>query len=247
MYKVIIFDIDGTLAVSKQAMTREMAEAIKKLADKIPVGIMSGGALPQFENQFLLHLPIDINFSNIFLFPTSAAECLSFKDGKWEREYDYLFKEDQKQKIKSAIQTVLNTTGFLNEGDQSFGDRLEDRGEQMTWSALGQQAPIELKEEWDPDHKKRELLRAELLKLIPEFEIKIGGTTSIDITRKDISKEDGVLWLAKHFKIDASEMLYVGDALFSGGNDAEVLKTSVQTKQVSGPEETLKVIEGILA
>lgn len=248
--KIIIFDLDGTLTESKQPMTLEMGEALKKLLDKIPVAVMSGADFPQFKKQFLPYLPSDANLGNLFLFPTSAAECLVFKDnppaGGWEPAYDFLFTETEKQKIFSAFDEVLDKTKIV-ENESSFGERLEDRGEQITFSALGQEAPLELKEKWDPAHSKRKVISEKLKKIIPEFEISIGGATSIDVTRKGISKEDGILWLSKHFNIDPSEMLYIGDALFEGGNDAEAFKTSVQTKRVSGPQETLGVIEEIIS
>lgn len=249
MPKVIIFDLDGTLTESKQPLSPKMGEVLKRLLDKAPVGIMSGADLPQFEKQLLPFLPEDANLSNLFLFPTSAAECLEYKQsidgGQWIPAYDYLFSEKEKEKITEAVEKVAEESGYL-EGEPQFGERVEDRGEQITWSALGQEAPLNLKEIWDPDHKKRQLLREKLLEIIPEFEISIGGSTSIDITHKDISKEDGIRWLEQKFGIDSSEMLYVGDALFEGGNDAEVKKTNVQTRQVSGPKETMEVIEGIL-
>ncbi len=237
--KVIIFDIDSTLTESKQPLSQEMAEALKKLLDKMPVGIMSGADFPQFEKQLLAHLPQGVALGNLFLFPTSAAECLSFKDGKWQAEYDYLFTKEEKEKIIKALEAVAPKEKEI------FGEQIEDRGEQITWSALGQEAPLGIKEKWDPDHAKRQKIKEKLEKLIPEFEINIGGSTSIDITRKGISKEDGILWLEKHFGVPASEMLYVGDALFDGGNDAEVKKTSVQTKQVSGPAETIAFLQGL--
>lgn len=243
--KVIIFDLDSTLTQSKQPLAKDMGQALKKLMDKMPVAVMSGADLPQFEKQLLTYLPEDSNLSQLYLFPTSAAECLTHENGKWIDAYDYLFSKEEKEKIFSAFSRVLEESGIVKE-EPLFGERIEDRGEEITFSALGQEAPLPLKEKWDPDHKKREVMIEELQKIMPEFEIHIGGTTSIDVTHKDISKEDGIKWLSRHFNIPASQMLYVGDALFEGGNDAEVKKTSVQTKAVKGPEETLSIIEEIL-
>ena len=42
-------------------------------------------------------------------------------------------------------------------------------------------------------------------------------------------------------------MLYVGDALDEGGNDAVVKETGVQTHAVFGPEETAGLINTFLA
>jgi len=243
--KILIFDLDSTLTESKQPMTREIGEVLKKLLEKMPVAVMSGADFPQFEKQLLSYLPADSNLENLFLFPTSAAECLEFKDEKWKPAYDFLFTKKEKGKIIRTFDAVLEKIKII-EGESSFGERIEDRGEQITFSGLGQTAPLDLKKKWDPDHAKRKLLKQELEKIIPEFEITIGGLTSVDINRKGISKEDGIIWLSKRFNIDPSDMLYVGDALFEGGNDAKVKTTSVQVKQVSGPKETLAVTQEIL-
>lgn len=249
-YKAVIFDLDGTLAESKQPLSTVIGEDIKKLLDRVPVGIMSGADFPQFQKQLLPFLPREANFYNLFLFPTSAAECREYRVNgsgrpEWIAAYDYLFNQVEKEKIIAALKLIQEKMAF-DTNQPSYGDKIEDRGEQITWSALGQAAPLYEKERWDPDHTKRKIMRDELLKLIPEFEISIGGTTSIDITHKGISKDAGIRWLTTRLGCESSEMLYIGDALFKGGNDSVVKKTGIQTKKVSGPKETLKVIEEII-
>jgi HAD superfamily hydrolase (TIGR01484 family) len=205
---------------------------------------MSGASFPQFEKQFLAFLPTESNLSNLYLFPTNAAKCLVYKDNKWSEMYNYSFTIEEREMIIKALNKVVKNKIIENEGN--YGEKIEDRGAQVTWSALGQEAPLPLKAQWDPDHEKRESMREELTSLIPEFEINIGGATSIDITRKDISKKSGVLWLSKHLALGPNEILYVGDALFPGGNDNVVKETGINTKQVSGPVDTLTVIEDLL-
>jgi len=87
--KIVIFDLDGTLTESKQILSPQMAHLLSQLLSHMPVAVMSGGDLPQFERQFLNHLPDDANLSNLFLFPTSAAECLAYIDGTWQQAKDY--------------------------------------------------------------------------------------------------------------------------------------------------------------
>lgn len=251
MYKVIIFDLDGTLAESKQQLSLEMGEVLKKLLDKLTVGVMSGANFSQFEKQFLPFLPKDSNLHNLILFPTSAAECREYRvDSKehpaWVASYNYLFTEPEKDKIIAALEEVQAKMSFT-QNLPSYGEKIEDRGGQITWSALGQEAPLAEKEVWDPDLVKKKLLREELLKIIPEFEVSMGGSTSIDITHKDINKIHGIQWMETRFGINQEEMLYIGDALFEGGNDSVVKKTGILTKQVAGPAETKQVIEEIIS
>ena len=42
-------------------------------------------------------------------------------------------------------------------------------------------------------------------------------------------------------------MLFVGDALYPGGNDNAVLKTGVNAISVTGPKETKKIIRSLIA
>ncbi|MEK7117484.1 MAG: HAD family hydrolase, partial [Patescibacteria group bacterium] len=165
--KITIFDLDGTLTESKQPMTLKMGEVLKKLLDKMPVAVMSGADLPQFEKQFLPYLPQESNLQNLFLFPTSAAECLSFKKDRWVIEYDHLFRGDEKIRIYHALDRALEKTHLVDD-IPAFGERIEDRGEQITFSALGQDAPLALKKAWDPDQSKREIIVSKLEKTIPD-------------------------------------------------------------------------------
>jgi hydroxymethylpyrimidine pyrophosphatase-like HAD family hydrolase len=86
-------------------------------------------------------------------------------------------------------------------------------------------------------------MRDSLQKRIPEFEILIGGKTSIDVTKKGVNKAYGVTWFANILSIPPQDMLYVGDALYPGGNDEVVIQTGVQTIQVESVEETGVIID----
>ena len=124
---------------------------------------------------------------------------------------------------------------------------IEDRGSQITFSALGQQAPLEEKKKWDPDFAKRTKIKAILDTLVPEFSVRMGGATSIDITKPGIDKAYGIRKLRDILGISINEMIFIGDALFPGGNDHPARETGVVCIQVRDPNETKRVCEGILA
>ncbi|HEY4507197.1 MAG TPA: HAD hydrolase family protein, partial [Candidatus Paceibacterota bacterium] len=124
---------------------------------------------------------------------------------------------------------------------------VEDRGSEITFSALGQNAPLDLKEEWKKENGE---LKIKILKILqnylPEMEVRAAGYTSIDVTRKGIDKEYGIKQIKEHLGVHPSDMLFVGDALFEGGNDSPVLRTEVQCFGVEGVEDTKKLIRYIL-
>jgi HAD superfamily hydrolase (TIGR01484 family) len=248
MKRLVIFDLDGTLAQSKSSLDGEMVELLGKLLQKTKVAIISGGDWPQFEKQILGQDWNPEFLKNLFLLPTCGTKFFRYIEGppaRWEKIYADDLTEIQKREIIEALEKTIESLGLSPL--QVWGQVIEDRGSQITFSALGQEAPIQEKEKWDPDFVKRTKMQAMLLELIPEFSVRSGGTTSIDITRPGIDKAYGIAKLVEILKIGKSEMLFAGDAIFPGGNDYSVKETGVATIQVRGPEETKRVIEAIIA
>jgi HAD superfamily hydrolase (TIGR01484 family) len=243
MKKLIVFDLDGTLAPSKQPLGKDVAEWIGKLLAKCRVAVISGGAWPQFEKQLLANLPADVPLDRLSLLPTSGTRFMTY-DGKWNQLYAEDFTTDEKQRIIAALNEVFDNSGF--KPDQHWGEIIEDRGSQITLSALGQEAPLEAKEKWDPDFAKRKVMQAKLALLLPEFSIGRGGSSSLDVTRPGIDKAYGIAKLNEVLGIAIPEMLFVGDALFEGGNDYPARRSGVDCIQVAGPPETIKVIETVI-
>ncbi len=252
--KIIIADLDGTLAPSKGKIDNEMSELILKLLNYKQFAVISGGTYKQFENEFISGLRIKRKqeyIEKLYLMPTCATSFYKFrfnkarKTGKWIKIYEENLTEHEKKKILHAFEIALKNAGYTMP-KRRYGKIIEDRGTQITFSGLGQNAPLELKNKWDPDLKKRKKIKRELKKLIPEFEIRLGGTTSIDITRKGIDKAYGIRKLSKYLKFRLNEMLFIGDALFKDGNDYPVKKVGVDCIAVSGPEDTKKVLRKII-
>jgi phosphomannomutase len=246
--KLIAFDLDGTLAESKQRLPAEMGELLVKLLHKYMVAIMSGASFAQFETQVLPSIPDSPNLGRMYLFSTNAAQCHSYKNGIWVSLYDKSFNVFEKSRIMQALKEALAETGLstIPEKKPEWGEQVEDRGGQITYSALGQRAPIEEKQKWDPTRQKRKPLYEALLRRLPDFSVALNATTSIDITPKGINKAYGIRQLIEMTEISVGEMLYIGDALEEGGNDSVVKQTGVHTIDVFGPEETAGVINRLL-
>ena len=151
----------------------------------------------------------------------------------------------EKEQITSSLQKAFDESGFKVE--REWGEEIEDRGSQITFSALGQQAPLVEKEKWDPDFAKRKKIKALLDPLIPGFSVRLGGATSIDVTKPGIDKAYGIRKLRDLLGISLKEMIYIGDALFPGGNDYPAEQAGVVSIPVRGPDDTKRVIETIIA
>ncbi len=249
MKKLIVFDLDGTLAPSKSSVDAEMAGLLHDLLDIVQVAIISGGDWPQFEKQLLAGLPQDERLANLSLLPTSGTKffqaVLQESRWIWHKRYSEDFTPEEAQKIIRSLDAAVASAGF--QAAKVWGETIEDRGSQITYSALGQQAPLPEKEAWDPDFAKRKKIKAVLDPLLPEFSVRLGGATSIDVTKPGIDKAYGIRKLRDILGIALTEMLFIGDAVFVGGNDYPAKEVGVATICVRGPEETKVVIATLLA
>jgi HAD superfamily hydrolase (TIGR01484 family) len=244
MKKLIVFDLDGTLAPSKSPLDAEMASLLRDLLVVVEVAIISGGAWLQFERQVLSHLPKDALLAKLSILPTCGTQFFQYKE-EWKKLYAEDFTPDEKRKIVTSLTSAVAKAGF--EVERTWGETIEDRGSQITYSALGQQAPLDEKIKWDADFAKRKEIKTVLDKLIPEFSVRIGGATSIDVTKPGIDKAYGIKKLRDTLGVSLQEMIYIGDALFVGGNDYPAKQVGVISIPIRNPDETKRVIEAIIA
>jgi len=242
--KLIVYDLDGTLAESKSSVDAEMAGLLHDLLGVVKVAVISGGDWPQFEKQVLSHLPDDERLANLSLLPTCGTKFFRY-EGHWKKLYSEDFTADEKTKIIASMKQAVEKAGFTVE--KTWGPTIEDRGSQITYSALGQQAPLEEKDKWDHDYAKRKKIKAILDPLIPSFSVRLGGATSIDVTKPGIDKAYGIRKLRDLLGVTIKEMVYIGDALFVGGNDYPAEEAGVISIPVRGPNETKPVTEAIIA
>ncbi|USI74365.1 HAD-IIB family hydrolase [Sphingomonas morindae] len=245
MKKLVAFDLDGTLAESKQALDDEMAALLGRLSGVAHVCVISGGDWPQFEKQVVSRLPDGAKREHFWIMPTTGTKLYRFVDGAWACQYADLFSAEEREHIIAEVRAGIDRLGIAP--PEIWGEQVEDRGSQITFSALGQEAPLKPKEEWDPKQEKRRRLQADLQPRLPDLSVRIGGATSIDITRKGVDKAYGMERLASLSGIAKAEMLFFGDALYDGGNDAPVRETAgIDSVQVYAIGETKRAVEAVI-
>lgn len=244
--KLIVFDMDGTLTPSKAPMRPDMARLLEKLLERKIVAVIGGGRYEKFRQQFIgrAKFPTELA-SRLYLFPTSAAAFYRWRSS-WKKIYAHALPAPAKRNIFAAFREVFKEIGYKHP-EKVYGRVIEDRGTQVTFSAVGQKTPIPVKMQW---HRKHDRLRARLAgllaKKLPGLEVRLGGLTSIDITPKGIDKAYGIRQIQKALGVKVKDMLFIGDAIFPGGNDYAVVRTGVEYVKVRGPEETKKVIKFLL-
>ena len=244
MKKLVIFDLDGTLAESKASLDAEMAALLSRLLGIVKVAVISGGSWKQFTDQLLSNLSDGEHLTNLSLLPTCGTKFFQYDKG-WKQRYSEDLTDEEKAKIVGSLHKAVEALGV--KAQKTWGEQIEDRGSQVTFSALGQQAPLEEKKKWDPDYAKRKKIKALLDGPLAEFSVRMGGATSIDVTKPGIDKAYGIRKLRDVLSVAIGEMIFIGDALFPGGNDYPAREAGVVSIQVRDPDETKRVVEAIIA
>lgn len=242
MKRLVAYDLDGTLAESKQPIGTEVAAMLARLTKVAVVAVISGGDWPQFTQQVVGKLFSETQLDRLLLLPASGTKLYRYQ-GSWELVYAELFTADERARILGALTNSVSEQGL--DQARSWGEKIEDRGSQITFSGLGQQAPLDAKQAWDPDFAKRKRLQSALIPRLPDFAVHVGGSTSIDVTRKGVDKAYGMAKLATASGIAPADMIFIGDALYPGGNDYAVHEAGIDTVNVRDVLETRRVSEAI--
>lgn len=241
MKKIIAFDLDGTLAESKQPITPEMADLISKLSEEAKVVVISGGSFSQYEKQFIPAITKG-NLKNIILMPTNGSVRYEYKNNAWEITKTYEFDATVKERVLAELEHIITDKNF-DVPSEHFGGYVEDRGTQITFSGYGQLAPNDKKIIWDPTREKRIKIKEVLESKIPEIEAHVGGMTSVDILPKNFNKAAGLVGYMEEENISMDEIVFIGDAVFPGGNDYSPSQVGIETISTTGPEHTKEIIE----
>ena len=248
MKKLLAFDMDDTIAITKSPISERMATAFNNILDNYDICIISGGNYNLFEKQFISRLDVDATkLKRVHLMPTCGTQYYRHDEASdsWAMQYTEDLDEDEKTKIMAVLEESVKALGYWPENPA--GEVIEDRSSQVTYSALGQQATAEDKYAWDPDGKKRMAIRALALEKIPEFEARLGGTTSIDVTRIGIDKAYGMQKLMEANNLTKEDILFFGDKLQEGGNDYPVKAFGIDSIEVTRWEDTANCLEAIVA
>lgn len=233
--KCLAFDLDGTLAESKQAIPDIMARRLEALLGSYTVAIITGGQHEQVERQVISRL----NYPTALeVFSCSGATYKIYGLQGAVDIYDYKIPDVDAWEIKEQIESLAKKFGVWQTLTKS--PVFEFRGSQVTYSALGQLALVDEKQAFDPDGSRRK-------QIIDAFDkagyvARLGGLTSVDVSLKGYDKAYAIQTLIRS-GFDASEIYFVGDQLQPGGNDYPVIATGVNTHKVNNWGETLKWLE----
>jgi len=227
-YKHLFFDMDHTVTPARQPMQAEMSDLLQSLDHDII--IVSGSTVEQIGYQVPLpaytlgqngNHATDIENNELWHAPLSDAH---------------------RTEIMNHIEAIIS---ILDHDLNHEWNPIEDRGAQITFSPIGNTAPVEHKQTYDPDRKKRESYMTRVPFNSDELVVKIGGSTSLDYIHKDRHKGTNVQKLIDLMGWDKDECIYFGDGLYPGGNDEAVIGV-IETVSVNDHEDTYRKLRELL-
>lgn len=168
--------------------------------------------------------------------PTCGTQYFRWDGESFATVYARTLTQDERDRAMTALREQAEALGLWE--TETWGPVLEDRGSQITFSALGQAAPVEAKAAWDPTGERKSRLRDAVAVLLPDLEVRSGGSTSVDITRRGVDKAYGMKALEEQTEVPLANMVFVGDRLDEGGNDRPVLDLGVRCHAVDGWQAT---------
>jgi hypothetical protein len=230
MKKYIFFDLDDTLTPSRAEILPETIPVLRELIKDREVIVVSGAQTERIINQ------VGKEFEDKIWLLAQNGNHAAAPGGK-QLWYDEITDQSEIINHISKLQTLLDS---IND------DMIEHRGCQISFSCVGQHADLALKRKFDPDFSKRRSMLGKFPFDSENYEVRIGGTTNFDYFKKDKHKGTNVRRLAEAHGWDMDHCLYIGDAIFPGGNDEAVIGIC-DTRLVSGPHETIEVIKEILS
>lgn len=243
--RLLAIDFDETLAHSFEEPGVDMVDLVARILTHMPIAIVTGRDFAHISKGFLPILEHGPGIEKLWIFPDTAAQCVVWRNGVWQSLYAIDLSDEERTRIKRAIEEVVAETGALT-GLPIFGQQYIDRNGQVSFAALGMEVPESLRHTWDPGNVRRLRLQESLQNKLPEYGVVFGGATTIDITHKGVDKAYAIRWLSQELSISPSEMLYIGDALYPGGNDYPVIATGIRTQQVASPSDTYALLEEML-
>lgn len=236
---IVLLDVDSTLTAPRQPIKRAMVDILKRC---IPFWVVAGSNLSLLEAQFFTPL-YDYGFRGKFeafiCNGTIRYRCDYSHEKLMELVSEFNIREYLGNDSYRFLMDVLNKTLEIEEYKISsplriIGEQLKDRVSMINLCPIGrvteENEDVQLNRKrfvnFDSEngyrHSVMNYLEKELSQLISEknLEIILGGQTSFDVGIKDQDKSNAIRAVLQ--EEDYDRIVFIGDALFEGGNDSTI-------------------------
>lgn len=233
--KTIICDLDMTLCESRQPISLDMGKLINNLAEKYYFVIITGGRFERLETQVFPYIDC-----KIYCFSSLGSKYCIYDYGKIIKIFDWILTKDHEFAVFNLVKKFMATQKI-----KVKSSNVENKGGLLTYSVTGKDAPLEIKKKFDPDGNKRKTWVKKIKEWLPsDLDVKVGGTTSLDFFKKGMGKGFAIKYFLNEYKLEKRDVLYIGDSIFDGGNDEEVIGLVPYIK-VRNPTDTYSILKDI--
>ena len=250
MTKLILFDVDGTIAESGDLIKDDMVSTLNKLKDNgYELGIVGGGKI----DKILIQMDNKIEFDHYFSECGCVYHRLSKSDNENAKLQEIYCKNIREHPLYGSMNKLIKIClQFLATVDYTLtGHFIDLRNGIIYVSLIGLTANQKERQyfmELDNKHNYRkqllELLNIELLEMdyIDKIDVVQGGSVGIAIYPSEYDKIQVLDYFEKNnYKYD--EISYFGDKYNMGGNDYKLLHNSnVIGYKTDSPEMTNKLL-----
>jgi HAD superfamily hydrolase (TIGR01484 family) len=231
-FKLIGFDMDGTLTPSRGVIDKLNAKLVGDLTRKYKVVIISGGAFKEISAQVLSQLPSFTNWFNLHILPTCGGSHLYYQN-QWLIDYEEIIELSEVGRLTAKLNDII----YSLKVSAKVLPYYDYRKSQLTLSLLPPFTNRDVKMGFDPEG----VIRRELIESIrehePRYEFRIGGSVSIDITKTGIDKGSSLLRLSEQLGFVKEDILYFGERFEIDGNDYPVKKLGIKSIEVADQVE----------
>lgn len=246
--KTIVFDLDETLTNSKESLDVEMLALLGKLLETNSIAIVSDTSWNQFQKQILSCFENDpsVSLNNLYLLPSSGGSMYqTWGKYGWVATYQMKLSKRDTDYIERILDEAISESSF-KQPNKLWGKQVEVLDSEVVFSALGRKAPIEEKENYDPDLSKRTVLATMLQKKLSSYDVRITGTTSIEISIKGVNKKFGIDELMKRLHTSKDDVLFIGTNISKSNSNYVAIEMGLNHIQVKDCEDTKRVIRSLL-
>lgn len=221
-YKLIAFDLDGTLTQHRTKLGEENKAVLDNLRKKYHLLMIGAGACMRIFGQ-MNEYPIDIIGNYGMQVSRYNPET------KMPEILENAHVEVDRARTIAVCDRIRKEHGFT----EYAGDGVEfhDSG-MITFPLIGTKAKIEDKLAFDPDRSRRKVFYEEVKAAFPNCTVFIGGSSSFDIAPYPYNKLYALNRYCEEHGITHKDILYCGDDYGVGGNDEQVYQSDIDFVKV---------------
>ena len=253
MYKLIAFDMDGTLLNSEKKISDKTVEAINKAIEAGKIVILNTGRCPAELKEYREVLP-RLRYVNC----VSGALVYDYEE---ERSiYESPLSEEE---VKTLIQIGKETDEMVHLMDitsvvekdkvprmndyymgvyQSMYEEVTTQVDNIYDYYVGNPYSVHKLNIYHHSKAARDHTRKAIKEAGLELEMKDSGATGLEMNAKGIDKGTGLKQLCHHLGISIEETIVVGDA----DNDKEALETAGLAVAMGNAKESIKEISDVI-